>query len=441
MTTTSTRIDPLDMLTTFTVRNSRSWRDEATLSMLAAAYKPSTAHKFATTRGEIGIVPAAGIFGANASGKTALLRSMSDLRSLVVPPRHGFYTALDRSHPTYEEKCHPFALVDPGDTERNASAATCYDINVVLGGVPWDYGVELDAGGVLREYAYHYPKGRRAVVFERERTDSGRSAVTFGPPFRSKGRYIQMAVEANQTDLVVTLAGLANAAPLSTLYAWFRRNLDIVERDNLPERVKRFEHLVNSPEIRDRCLAMLRGGDLGIRDVGRDPTWNGRPDDAPMCMIHEAGGLGSRRVFVPLSDESLGTLAWVGLIPPLIETLHAGGVLLVDELDSSIHHRLVHEVVDLFQRQRRNPNAAQLIFNTHDVSLLGRTLGSETVLRRDQVWFADKYLDGASTLTALTDFDPRYDEAIERRYRAGRYGGMPQVNPADFVRATEPLAP
>jgi AAA15 family ATPase/GTPase len=132
------------------------------------------------------------------------------------------------------------------------------------------------------------------------------------------------------------------------------------------------------------------------------------------------------------ADESLGTLVWFGLAGPVIDALVHGSVLLVDEIESSLHPLIVARLVEMFQDAESNPRGAQLIFNTHEASLLGDS-GGDRVLGRDQVWFTEKSHDGATRLYPLADLSPRGDEAIGRRYLAGRYGATPIVSREEFA--------
>jgi AAA15 family ATPase/GTPase len=129
---------------------------------------------------------------------------------------------------------------------------------------------------------------------------------------------------------------------------------------------------------------------------------------------------GSHKVTFGLEDESLGTQKLYALAGPLLEILDKGHVLVIDELDRSLHPLLCRQIIDAFHDPMLNPNGAQLIFTTHDTSLL------ETAnFRRDQIWFTEKGADQSSALTPLSDFSPRAREAIEKGYLSGRYGGVP----------------
>ncbi|WP_328518302.1 AAA family ATPase [Actinoplanes sandaracinus] len=138
-----------------------------------------------------------------------------------------------------------------------------------------------------------------------------------------------------------------------------------------------------------------------------------------------------------VDDESRGTLVWFGLAGPVLTALAEGSVLLAHELDASLHPALVVELVRLFQDPATNPARAQLIFNSHDAALLGEP-GTVSPLGRDQVWFTEKRDDGGSRLYGLADLAPRKEEAIGRRYLAGRYGAVPILSRQQFADAVRP---
>ena len=119
---------------------------------------------------------------------------------------------------------------------------------------------------------------------------------------------------------------------------------------------------------------------------------------------------------------------------PILEVLHEGGVLIIDELERSLHPSLARDLVRFFNDPRTNPRNAQIIFTTHDTNLLGTTIG-EPALRRDQVWLTEKDTEGATVLYPLTDYKPRKAENLERGYLQGRYGAIPFLG--DFLAVGE----
>ena len=156
--------------------------------------------------------------------------------------------------------------------------------------------------------------------------------------------------------------------------------------------------------------------------------------DFEVTLKHRAGG---REVDLSLDQESWGTMVWFGMIGLVVDALRDGSVLLADELESSLHPALVAVLVDLFQSPQSNPRRAQLIFNSHEVTLMGDS--EERPLGRDQIWLAEKDQDGSTRLYPLVDLAPRREEAIARRYLAGRYGATPIVSQRRLERLAEPV--
>ena len=242
--------------------------------------------------------------------------------------------------------------------------------------------------------------------------------------------------------LFLSTAAPAKHAALLPLYQWFGRNLRIAEADSRPIRQAQTTELLGDDHHRGRVLALLQAADLGVTDARKhepDPVMQerfrravrvlqgieGEPDGDEGPTFEELGvrlvhrGTDGETVELDADDESLGTRVWFGLIGPVVQALETGYVFLADELDASLHPALVTELIRLFQDPETNPRRAQLIFNSHDPTLLGDTVG-ERLLGRDQIWFTEKNNEGSTRLYALADLEPRKQEAISKRYpRAG----------------------
>jgi hypothetical protein len=228
-----------------------------------------------------------------------------------------------------------------------------------------------------------------------------------------------------------------------------------------------FNELDTDQELREKLRQLLAFADLGIEDikvrhkrftdderskliqltrafvaaVGVDGPAD---EDVAANALRAAGttielqhlcGDGSPSVGLPFETESLGTQALVALAGPLLQALRRGYLLMVDELDTSLHPRLVAELVKLFQSPVSNPKQAQLVFSTHDASLLGSLVGDAPILDRDQVWFVEKDESGATSMYPLTDFSPRRLENLERGYLQGRYGAVPFLREDELISA------
>ena len=198
-------------LLSYTASNVRSYRDEVHFSMLATRLARENVRRDLRTRlpkSTFGVLPAAGIFGANASGKSTILLAMADMRAMII---NSF-----RSGTPVSGVLHlPFALDDACRTKPSR-----HEIDLIVQGTRWQYGFEVDGERVLGEYAYYYPKGRQALVFNRTGDD-----VSFGQSFRSAGRALLRLLRRNA--LLLSVAGAADNQQLSPLFQWFLHNLDL----------------------------------------------------------------------------------------------------------------------------------------------------------------------------------------------------------------------
>ncbi|MCH7670160.1 MAG: ATP-binding protein [Acidobacteria bacterium] len=433
-------------LLSFSARNVRSYRDNVELSLLATRLSTGDVSRDVAAAGmstPIAVLPAAGVFGANASGKSKLLHAIADMRGLVV----GSFRRGDRTTGVVRR---PFLL-----DKRSRTEPSEFRIDLVLDGVHWQYGFEVDDESVISEYAYHAPHGRQALIFHRDRDE-----IRLGSSFRSDGRLLERLLRHNA--LLLSVGGAAEDDTLTPLFEWFSDNLRLAEMSSRGIRAAHTADLMADPASRARVLALLRAADLGITDakvataeLDLDPEardrleralriLNGIDGDPEAAddwhfMVGEFVRLthqGERgEVDFEPEDESEGTLVWVGLVGPVLTALDRGEVLLADELGTSLHPHLVRRLIELFQSKSTNKHCAQLIFNAHDVTVLGD--GEDRALGRDQIWFTEKDLDGATRLYPLADFRPRKDEALERRYLQGRYGGIPILDPSEFERAVD----
>ena len=425
---------PSQALIEFTASNVLSYRDEVTLSLHATrlSNKEVVRHIPTASAAPERVLPVAGVFGANASGKSTILKAMADMRAVIL----GSFQQGRRDAAINR---HPFLL--DAECQENPSE---FRVELILNGICWQYGFEIDTKRVLREFAYHYPRGRQALVFEREG-----EVLTFGAAFRSIGKAIRPLLRENA--LLLSIIGAIEDERISPLFDWWRSNMLMATSDNRAIRAAFTARLVKVDDSRDRVLELLRAADLGLTDakvVKPDADVLEKLRTAVRLIQDEETGDDEIVIedVVQLSHrskdgtialdpvfESIGTQVWVGLIGPVLDALGRGAVLLVDELDASLHPLLVRRLVELFQSPRTNPRCAQLIFNAHDIALLEEYRPYE--LGRDQIWLAEKGDDGASRIFSLADYRARRDESIGRRYMRGRYGAIPRLTPAGFDRA------
>ncbi len=442
------------MMLGFRARNVRSFRDQFEFSLEATAMSEPEVPRAVPWREEghhpLRVLPAAGVFGANASGKSNFLRVLDDMRSLVLKSFSAGARSTRLRH-------RPFRL-DP-DCERGPSR---YEIDLVLDGIRFEYGFTISDEVVISEYARSYPRGKAVNIFRRDGFE-----LYPGDRYRAKSRAVGEILRPNA--LYLSAAGAADHPGLQPLYDWFEQNLWLCEADSRERRWAYTTQLLAHDEYREKILAMLLAADLGIvgaRPREPDPETRKRiirlvellqqemDPDASDADITQGDGFNpasflrvalshrgsSGSVELDTRDESLGTLVWFGLIGPILDALRRGTVLLVDELESSLHPALVAQIVRTFQSPQLNPNGSQIIFNSFEASLLGNSV-DDRVLGRDQVWFTEKLNDGSTRLYPLTDLGPRKTEAVTRRYLSGRYGATPIISEAEFDSLAATMSP
>ncbi len=450
------------MLIEFRVKNFRSFRDEQRLSMVATADKAlldtNTAlppsFKERLTRSTV-------IYGPNASGKSNVILALAFVKFIMLtavnsPPTSG-RRALD--HPLLK----PFML-DPVQRQ----APTECELTFLHNNVRYQYGFVIDRASFHEEWLIAFPKGQPQTWFERklrpdaltttsERPqhtlfdypypedddgtrdrDSNLYAWYFGPRLAGEKQRLAELTRADVPFLAV--AATFGNAQLREVFGWFATKLSILSTVTHPDLEGETARLTaNDPTLRERVRDLLAQADIGIVDfttreihVDEDPQASSVPEElrnvlttlgfqrVEVSLRHRAPALPEGTVDFIGDDESLGTRRLFAIAGPIVTTLQRGHVLAVDEIDDSLHPLLVRCLIALFHSAETNPYGAQLIMNTHDVTLLDTRL-----FRRDQIWFTEKDEHGASRLYPLSDYSPRKEEALTKGYLHGRYGAVP----------------
>lgn len=386
-------------------------------------------------------VTVAALFGANAAGKSNVVDALHFMADLVRSSHRD-------AEPGGGLVRSPFLL-----DERSAADPSWYVVDLVLDGVRHTYGFGLDDERVLDEWLYRYPDGTRHTVFQRsgDEIDFGEGAP------KAVLELVRSITEPNV--LFLTVAARSRQAAIQPVYAWFhavRFRAGGAHGSPDPGSLRRLQDPARAASV----VALLQAADLGIQDMGvedfeadgadrisaltfRDrllrelrrtelSTFPFTTTTARVWVQQRArDGSGAR---LGLEDQSQGTRMLFDYAGPVLDALEQGGMLIVDEVDASLHPRLTAQVIRLFQSPTSNPHGAQLLLTTHDVSLLGRSAGEE-ILGRDQIWFVEKDRQGETALFPLSDFTPRQAENRERRYLGGSYGAVPVLSDERFEAA------
>jgi AAA15 family ATPase/GTPase len=426
------------MLIEFRVRNFRSLRDATVLSMVASADKTfeKTNVQAARIHSLPGILRTAGIYGANAAGKTNIVRAIALMRALVLQS-----AALPPGQPL---NVQPFML-EPSFRDQ----PTEFEVTFLINGTRYQFGFKITRERVLGEWLIVYKTAQPQSWYNRTYNPELRQdEYKFGSHFQGQRQVWRASTRPNA--LFLSVAVQLNSDQLKPIFDWFSNGVSVFEGGGVPA--------FNDIPPMDLTLSAIQKGatednpitqfllasDTGISKIGIEKKKGihrsfhfdsatgklGQSDEEKEILVPQffhQSPKGSATFELP--DESEGTQRLFLMAGPIFEMLRGGCVLFIDELDRSLHALLVKRLIMMFQDSSEDPSKAQLIFTTHDTSLLGAQL-----LRRDQIWLVEKDEDQASRLYPLSDFSPRKNEALEKGYLEGRYGGIPVLKESNLVR-------
>lgn len=426
------------MLIEFSAANFRSILSRQTLSLAASVDKAHAQRNVSAVQDkQPPLVRSAVIYGANAAGKSNLLRALGFVQYLVLQSATGLQEG-QRLPVT------PFVL-SKAATERPSEFEIIF---IADDGVRYQYGFVVTAERVVKEWLTAYPQGRAQRWFEREfDSETKEQSWWFGPHFKAERAERKVWQEFTRANaLFLSTAIQLNNAQLRPAFTWITQKL-IVLMPGIEFNPFLSMELLGRPNGQDEIMRFIRAADLGIdrlelreEDLPQSATvplppgamrvhlemnlppgapapvqkafrvlaWHKRPDAAD-------------EVPLDMADESDGTRKLFEFVGGWLHALERGATLFVDELDRSLHPHMTRFLVALFHGHTNTKNA-QLVFTTHDTTLLDREL-----MRRDQIWFVEKDPQSASRFYSLLEYSPRKDEAYERGYLKGRYGAIPFI--------------
>lgn len=419
------------MLIEFSVANYRSIRDRQILSLVAGHGTEMRGPNVADASGDLALLRVAAVFGPNASGKSTLFKALATLQQMVQWSAVVFQQG--QLLPVV-----PFRL--EAATEEQP---TEFEIHFIAGdGVRYQYGVSATARQVHDEWLIAYPHGRAQRWFERTHASSANTAWKLGPNFVGSAAQRKVWQESTRDNaLFLSTAVQLNNEQLHPAFQWLTQGLIVVAPGITMNPILSLELLRTEPGAR-RIMGLLHAADIDIdrlelkeEDAPPPPPGMARieirlpvPPGFPLQSAqnkflrvmswHKRKDDGEAVAF-DFGEESDGTRKLFEYAGGLLQAIDRGATVCIDELDSSLHPRITRFLVEQFQPSN-NPKNAQLVFSTHDVTLMDQDL-----LRRDQVWFIEKDAQGGSRLYPLLDYSPRKGEALERGYLKGRYGAVP----------------
>ena len=431
------------MLIQLTISNFKSVRDEQTIDFYAPFKREERAENtFPLPESKIRVLRSVGFYGPNAAGKSTVFEALVTIIKMIVD--EGFKPEQDISY------YNPYRF----DSKLRSSPTTlslefALPVEGILPYYRFIYEVAFDKTCFVREKLSAYPlKGRRVTLFLRKPKDTYKS-IKLHSKLLGEGKrvsffpnqsYLSAAWKA--ADAPVTLRILASylcgefrlsrykkSAAIRSLdrdkiasallpYADFGIKKVIAKKRSIdPERIAAMQKYLSKDEFEATLESMKKYSDTP------EYVFSHTDDNDAKSLIK-------------LEEESDGTKAFFSMLPRVLDNLDNGFTMLDDEIDTSMHPFLAEFIIRLFNDPDVNVNNAQLLFSTHNLALL-----SESLLRKDQIWFAEKR-NGASEYFSLQDFDDRNvtpSSPFASWYSEGRFGGVPRIDYDGFVKEIKRL--
>lgn len=429
------------MLIDFEVENFRSFRERKKLSLVASASKALPNNLIPLPELDLSLVKSAAVYGANASGKSNLLAAMSFLSAQIG-------TSFQR--PLFSESAPQHFALDRDSALRPTHITTSFLVDRIV----YEYRIAFLSGVVSEESLNVYPRGRPQEWFHREE-----NKYEFNQTYLKGRKQSLSELTAHHVPFMAVAAALEHpqlAKPAKWIARNLRNRLEFLDYQHPymhPLHIHVHEQTARKfredETFKKWAIAFLRHADLGIegvesvvhkvkrpkslkrkKEASIEPVGDEQTEELEeiddIFFIH-SGDRGYKARFGYL-DQSIGTLRIFSMLAPLYEVLEYGEVAVVDEFSANLHPMMTRELVRLFHAPELNAKGAQLIFATHDASLL-----SGSIFRRDQVWLTEKNASGATDLYSLHDIkDVRDEDPFDKGYLRGRYGAIPFLGEYDF---------
>ena len=419
------------MLIQFSVKNFKSFKDKIVFSMEAGK---ENEHK-ENIIDELGekILKTSAVYGANASGKTNLINAFT--ASILMIRKSNTRQIGERLG-----EMIPFAF-----DEETKNKPCEFEFIFTTKGSKYIYGFSADKEKVYDEYLYQYLTAKPTRIFERTNTNQYKFLQS------DESKLNTLKTQNTENKLFLSTATTWNYEKTQNPFLWFAKDIDTyVGGLTLTEQAIDAYNNDQKEDLKKFTLKLLKEADIDIKDFNIeikesevDPNimimFNGqRPgpisqkrQDVRIKIIHEIKDDDDKIKKYELNylNESLGTQILFSFAPVLKDVFENGKTIIIDELERSLHHSLVKMIIKFFDNPEINKGNAQLIFNTHDTSLL-----SLKMFRRDQIWFTEKNSEkGTTEIYPLDDFSVRKTENIQKGYLNGRYGAIPFVDTGDTM--------
>ena len=426
----------MDTLLRFTIENFRSIAEQKSIVLTPDSHIEELAENV-EVQGKHRYFRTAAIYGANSSGKSNVVRGLAMMKHLV----NSSVKMNNGEDLPYE----PFAL-----NAEKAQSPTLYELDFLTEGEHYRYGFSHNAQEICEEWLIRIDEaGKATKLFDRDEEGIGVNEEDFA---EGKG----LEERTNDNRLFLSLVGQLGGEISNQILGFFSKQLNVLSGLKT-ERLHLFtgQYLQEQQPGYEQMKEFFQRVDLGfsnlslkVQEFSPEVLPNEMPADLREKIYKELSGQKHLEVFSQhgIYDqegnrigeqnfdfkqmESAGTQKLFDMAGPIFDTLHDGGVLIIDELDAKMHPLLTQELVALFNDSARNPRGAQLIFTTHDTNLL-----SAQLLRQDQIWFTEKDAQERTDLYSMAQMvlpdgtRLSHTKNMERNYIAGRYGAIPYLTP------------
>ncbi|EHQ5310339.1 ATP-binding protein [Campylobacter jejuni] len=415
------------MLIEFRVENFLSIQDEQVLSMVA-----SSDNTFLTSHTnndkKLKLLKSSVLYGANASGKSNIIKALAIMKKIVISSANG--QRGDKLPIT------PFLLGNEDDKP------TKFEIIFIQNDTKYQYGFILNSEKILEEWLLIFGESNRAQKwFERIYNEKEEKYnYSFGTKFLGSKQL--WAENTRDNALFLSVAIQLNNEQLKPVFDFFLKYIRVTCTDSWNDGQEVTIDILR--QDKQKIISYLKRADLDIEDIVVEETELNKTNLMQENILQEIKQMiqadlekgakltqtnihtihtnqqGELVTFDMETSESQGTRKFFGLIGPWIEALEQGYTIVVDELNTHLHPLMTKFLVNLFHNEDLNKSNAQLIFTTHDTSIL-----NQDVFRRDQIWFCEKQ-NKATKLYPLSDFKVRKDKTnLENDYLLGRFGALP----------------
>lgn len=403
------------MILEFYVSNYLSIKDGLKISFVATSLKDSLFESndmIALSDTGLMLLRSAVIYGANASGKSNVLKAMAFYRHFITDSFKNSQAG---------------EAIDVENFRLNATSIyepTTMEATFIVGDFIYRYGFEVDSKVVRSEWLYQRTNKKRAKEIEIFYRTEEETSVHQKSPLLLELVNKRMV---RDNALLLSAAAQFNEPKAVNILQWMN-DIRVIFGNEEEKLWNQAIKSLDDENLRLRITNFAKYADLGIESIVKIDNRivsNHRQFD-------DEGRETSDVAFSFSGNESEGTIKYFSLSYPIIDTLDNGKLLIIDELDSKLHPLLVRKIISLFNSAKTNPKGAQLLFTTHDTFLL-----SAGMFRRDQIWFTQKDSFGATEAYSLVEYKVRSNTLFERDYLLGKYGATPIIGEMERIFNTE----